>query len=204
MIEIKNRYTGEVIVSGEYESIKDCLQRNRYAKLTGAYLTDADIRDAKLTNADLIDAKLTGADLTDADLTGANLTNADLRVAKLTGAFLTGADLTGAKLTNADLTNAKLTGANLTDADLRGAKSTDSNGNEFEIKTVLQLLGFCYNVYFFSTHMKIGCECHPYTDWWNFDDKRILEMDGKCALNFWDKNKDLLRYMSRNLKEKVK
>ena len=32
-IEIKNRFTGTVILCGEYESIKDCLERNRGADL---------------------------------------------------------------------------------------------------------------------------------------------------------------------------
>ena len=40
-IEIKNRFTGTVILCGEYESIKDCLERNREADLRGAYLRGA-------------------------------------------------------------------------------------------------------------------------------------------------------------------
>jgi len=32
-IEIKNRYTGSIILCGEYESIKDCCERNRGANL---------------------------------------------------------------------------------------------------------------------------------------------------------------------------
>jgi hypothetical protein len=37
-ITIKNRFNGNIILCGEYESIKDCLQRNR-----GADLQDADL-----------------------------------------------------------------------------------------------------------------------------------------------------------------
>ena len=33
-IEIKNRFTGDVILCGKYESIKDCLEKNRGADLT--------------------------------------------------------------------------------------------------------------------------------------------------------------------------
>jgi len=87
LIEIKNRFTGNIIISGDYESVKDCLARNRDADLRGAYLRGAD-----LTGADPRDAYLRGA-----DLRGADLTDADLRGADLTGADLTDADLRGAK-----------------------------------------------------------------------------------------------------------
>ena len=41
-IEIKARFTDAVIISGDYESIRDCLEKNR-----GADLRDADLRGAK-------------------------------------------------------------------------------------------------------------------------------------------------------------
>lgn len=37
-IEIKHRHTGNIILCGEYESIKSCLEKNRDADLGGAYL----------------------------------------------------------------------------------------------------------------------------------------------------------------------
>ena len=65
-IEIRNRYTGSIIISGDYESVRECLKKN-----TGAYLTDADLRGANLRGANLGDANLGDADLRDADLRGA-------------------------------------------------------------------------------------------------------------------------------------
>jgi uncharacterized protein YjbI with pentapeptide repeats len=131
-IEIKHRYTGAVLWTGEVEAPKDTPQScllglavlaalKAKADLTGANLIDAKLRRANLTGAklrraNLIDADLIGANLIDAKLRGANLTGAKLR-----GANLIGADLTGANLTGADLTGANLTGANLIDAKLRGA-----------------------------------------------------------------------------------
>ena len=41
-VEIKNRFTGSIIISGDYESLKNCLEHNR-----GAYLGDADLGGAK-------------------------------------------------------------------------------------------------------------------------------------------------------------
>ena len=40
-----------------------------------------------------------------------------------------------------------------------------------------------------DNHIKIGCELHSKEEWKSFDDKRILEMDGKTALKFWNENK---------------
>ena len=57
-ITIKHRFTGEVIIEGEYTSIRDALENNRRADLS-----DADLSGADLRGADLRDAYLGGADL---------------------------------------------------------------------------------------------------------------------------------------------
>jgi hypothetical protein len=41
--------------------------------------------------------------------------------------------------------------------------------------------------------MQIGCERHELKEWWDFEDKRILGMDGKKALKFWRTHKDLIK-----------
>ena len=47
LIEIRNRWDNKVIICGEHESIKDCLEKNRGANLEGAYLRGAYLRGAK-------------------------------------------------------------------------------------------------------------------------------------------------------------
>ncbi len=59
-VEIKSRFTGKIIVSGDYLSIKDCLEKNRGAYLRGADLGGADLRGADLRGADLRGAYLGG------------------------------------------------------------------------------------------------------------------------------------------------
>ena len=86
-IEIRNRFTGDIIFTHE------CADNTILKTVTAALAEDAD-----LTGADLTGANLTGANLTYANLTGANLSDADL-----TGAYLTGADLSGAKLSGTNL-----------------------------------------------------------------------------------------------------
>ena len=66
-IEIKSRFDSKkVLVSGKYENIKECLEKNRDADLRDAYLQGAYLRDAYLQGA-----YLQGADLRDAYLQGA-------------------------------------------------------------------------------------------------------------------------------------
>ena len=105
-IEIKNRWTGEILFEYEKENntVKDTVVEavSRCACLRGADLSDADLRDADLSDADLSGADLRGADLSDADLS-----DADLRDADLSDADLSGADLRGADLRDADLRDAK-------------------------------------------------------------------------------------------------
>jgi uncharacterized protein YjbI with pentapeptide repeats len=96
-IEIKNRFSGQIIIAGEYESIKDALKKNRNANLRGADLRGANLRGADLRGADLCEADLCGANLRGADLRGANLREANLRGANLRGANLGEANLRGAK-----------------------------------------------------------------------------------------------------------
>jgi len=94
MIEISNRFTGNLIKELDVETLS-------YANLNGA--------------------NLRGADLSSADLIGANLRYADLRGADLSSANLRGADLNGADLSYADLSYADLRGADLSSADLIGS-----------------------------------------------------------------------------------
>jgi hypothetical protein len=127
-VEIKNRFSGKIIFSGEYTSVLACLLAAiaAGANLSGANLSGADLSRANLSGADLSGANLYGADLSRADLYGANLYGADLSGANLYGADLSranlsGADLSGANLYGADLSGANLSGANLSGADLSGA-----------------------------------------------------------------------------------
>ena len=213
MIEIKNRFTFEVIHGGEFDSIKECLLDaiENNANLYGANLRGADLRGADLRGADLYGANLYGANLYGANLYGANLRGADLRGAdlygaklyganlyganlrgaNLRGADLRGADLYGAKLYGANLYDANLRGANLRGADLRGADLWWCAGNKSEIKSLW--FSDAYPITYTFEYLQIGCERHKISDWWSFDDRRIVEMDGKTALKFWKENKELIK-----------
>ena len=94
MIEIKNRWTSEFIITIDSQTCAD--------------LSDADLRRANLSGANLSGADLSGADLSDADLRRANLSGADLSGANLSGADLRRANLSGADLRRANLSGAKI------------------------------------------------------------------------------------------------
>ena len=78
-VEIKNRFSGEIILCGKYESIKDCLEKNRGADLRGANLCEANLYGANLYEANLYGANLCEANLCEANLYEANLCEANLR-----------------------------------------------------------------------------------------------------------------------------
>ena len=66
-IKIVSRWdSNKVLLCGQYESVKDCLVKNKNADLSGANLSRAD-----LSGADLYGAYLSRADLSGADLYGA-------------------------------------------------------------------------------------------------------------------------------------
>ena len=109
--------------------------------------------------------------------------------ANLAGANLAGANLAGAYLAGAYLAGANLAGANLADANLAGAKWR--NGITLT-RAPLQLFGLAYTVNILDAHMQIGCELHALSEWREFDDARIVQMDGKTALKFWRAHKAAL------------
>jgi uncharacterized protein YjbI with pentapeptide repeats len=141
-----------------------------------ANLDFASLRGANLSDANLSDASLRGANLSDANLNGAYLSDADLRDANLNGAYLNGANLRG---------------ANLNGADLRGANLRGASGNRLEIKSLF--ISDDYPITYTSDVLQIGCELHDIAEWWGFDDKRIVDMDGKQALKFWRKYKGFIK-----------
>ena len=96
-----------------------------------------------------------------ADLSGANLI-----CANLSGAYLRGADLRG---------------ADLSDADLRGADLWDVIGNKKEIFTFQTNK---YTVVIYQDRLQIGCRNFSQSEWFNFSDDEITEMDSE-ALDWW-------------------
>ena len=139
-IEIKNRFTNSIIISGDYINIKDCLEKNRSSYLRGANLEGANLEGSDLEGSDLGGANLKGSDLGGANLEDANLEGAYLRDANLEGANLRGSDLGGAYLRGANLKgsnleDANLRGANLEDANLRGIKNYADSHDIFQEAT---------------------------------------------------------------------
>ena len=126
---------------------------------------------------------LSGADLSGAKLSGANLRNADLIGADLSGADLSGADLSDAKLSSADLSGADLSGADLRDADLI-YMNLDS-----------------WAVYIQPDEIRIGCEQHAGSEWRDFCDDAINEMDSH-ALGFWRRYKPTIMAACESLNRK--
>ena len=116
-------------------------------------------------------------------------------------ANLLGADLLGADLREADLRGANLRGADLQEANLRGAKR-----HKWILKiNPIQINSLKYFVIIFGEHMEIGCENHSFEDWYNFENDRIIRMDVKSAMKFWEENKyTLLPFCEQQSEKHVK
>ena len=189
-IEIKHRYTDEIIFSHECEnnSIKITLElavKNK-ANLDGAYLEGASLYRAYLEGASLYRANLRGANLYKASLYGANLEKANMYRANMYGANLDGANLDGANIDGAYLERANLKGATYGAATLK-------NG-------LFQMLGKYWPVFIFDAHIKIGCKLYSTNEWEAFSDDEISLMDKK-ALKFWKENKSMIIGLARQLQK---
>ena len=95
---------------------------------------------------------------------------------------LQGANLQGADLQGADLQWADLQWANLQRADLQGVDLPTE---------VIRINGLRWDVTILHGYMRIGCQYHSVEKWEKFSDRVIEKMDSN-ALEFWQKNKDML------------
>ena len=171
------------------------------ANLVSANLVGGDFARSNMANAEMADANLSHANLTYAVLARANMARASLIAANFTDASLAGANLVEASLSRASLVATNLARANLDRANWVSANFTGANfvGAKWrdEITLTRAPLQICnipngWTVTILDEHMQIGCELHSHKDWVAFDDRRILEMDGRRALEFWRANKDWL------------
>ena len=105
-------------------------------------------------------------------------------------ANLRGADLSGANLSDTNLSGANLRGANLSGADLIGIRLWGAAGNNRHVRS---LQCGTYAVTYTADRLQIGCQNRAIADWWGFDDRRILEMDGRAALEWWRVWKPILQ-----------
>ena len=120
-VEIRHVLTGEVIETYDAETLRGAFLTEanlRNANLNGAFLNGANLRNANLNGADLQGADLRGADLSCSDMCGADLRNARLNEANLSHTDMTGADLTGANLNNANLSGAYLRSSHIQNTSL--------------------------------------------------------------------------------------
>ena len=102
---------------------------------------------------------------------------------------LSGSDLSGSILRDSNLSSSDLRGSDLSGSDLRDSNLMNVCGNNKEIRTIQT---GCYICNLTKDFMQIGCKKHTYKEWFEFTDKRIENMDGQTAVEFWGKYKDLL------------
>ena len=88
-------------------------------------------------------------------------------------------------------TRANLSGANLSHANLSHANLSGVAGERTRVKSIF--VSDVYAITYTSDVLQIGCERHSITKWWEFDDSKIIQMEGKKALKFWREYKDFIR-----------
>ena len=141
--------------------------------------------------ANLSDSNLSGSNLRGSNLSGSNLRDSNLRGSNLSGTNLSDTNLSDSNLRDSNLRGSNLSGTNLSDSNLSDTNLNHTAGNRNEIKSLF--LSETYSITYTSEVLQIGCESHLIADWWEFDNKRIAEMDGKTALTFWKKYKAFIK-----------
>jgi len=191
--QIKNRYSGELIIEVEAENWRFAVELaiKQKANLSSANLSSANLRSADLSSANLRSADLSYANLSYADLSYANLSSADLSYANLRSANLRSANLSSANLRSANLSSANLSYANLSYADLLNTK-----GMKY---LPIQIVNMKYFATIFDDYVQWGCRK------FTFDQLKSLEF--KDLKTQWDEpefklNKKILTESIRYYREK--
>ena len=164
--EIRNRYTGNVQFTAEIDCEEDAPRSTK----VGLAAKWAIKNGADMSGADMSYADMRHAVMRDADMSGANMRRADMRRAVMRDADMRGAVMSG--------------------ADMRGADMRRAVGQGSEQMVCLQVNP--WRIVMTPDVMAIGCEQHPVVEWWQFDDRRINQMDAG-ALRWWRRWKPILQ-----------
>ena len=104
-----------------------CSEIGPGADLSGCVFNRVDWSGRNIANANLTGAIITNSNLRKAIFTGANLTNANLKQSDMTDAVLNGANLSGADITETKFTRANMDSVILTNARIRATTNTQKN-----------------------------------------------------------------------------
>jgi hypothetical protein len=173
-IEIKNRYTNEVIYRCEAESIKDAIQK--------AIKEKVNLSNSNLRGSDLRDSDLSNSNLSNSDLSNSNLRGSDLSYSNLSGSDLRDSDLSYSNLSYSNLSNSNLRGSDLRDSNLSGSDLRDSKNLDKTIKLPMH----CKWSHGITNGnlIHIGCEKRTIEEWdlfFNSDEKLSTE---RCTQEF--------------------
>ena len=191
-IEIKNRFTGEVIFSDERENntIKLTVEKavNLKINLRGSNLSGSNLSGINLSGSDLRGINLRGSNLSGSNLSGINLSGSDLRGINLSDSYCRGSNLSDINLSGINLSGCDFSGCDLSDSNLSGSNLRFAVGN-MSIVFSMQLEN--WRISFTDEILAIGCQQHTIKEWREFNDDIIKSMDSS-ALVWWKKWKDFV------------
>jgi len=119
-IEIRNRWTNEVIFSHDAEENSIAITVAK-AVQSRSNLSGSDLSGSNLSGSDLSRSNLSGSDLSRSNLSGSDLSGSDLSRSDLSGSNLSGSNLSGSNLSGSDLSRSDLSDSNLSGSNLSGS-----------------------------------------------------------------------------------
>jgi len=131
-MEIKNRFTCEIIYKDDSKTLKKTVENailakvdQRYSNLIGSDLRYSNLIGSNLRWSDLRGSNLSGSNLRWSNLSGSNLSGSNLRYSNLSGSNLSGSNLRWSNLSYCDLSGSNLSGSNLSYSNLSGCIGLD-------------------------------------------------------------------------------
>ena len=146
LIEIKNRYTGKIILSGHYESIKDALEKNsstnfRYSNFRGSDFSYFDFSGSNFRGSDFSYSDFSDSDFSYSDLSGSNFRYSDFSGSNFSYSDLSGSNFSDSNFSYSDFSDSNFSGSNFSGSNFRYSdfSGSDLRYSRYSIIGVFQL-----------------------------------------------------------------
>ena len=139
MIQIKNRFTGTVILEGAFGTVAELISANSgsnlsYSDLKGSNLSYTDLKGSNLSYSDL-----SGSNLSYTDLSGSNLSYSNLSGSNFIGSNLSGSNFIGSNFSGSNLSYTDLSGSNLSGSNLKGSNFSYTKSGDLIISAIYSI-----------------------------------------------------------------
>ena len=160
----------------------------------GGTIEGGTILDGTILDGTILGGTIRGGNIWGGTIRGGTILGGNIWGGNIWGGTIDGGNIRGGTILGGTILGGNIWGGNIRGGTIRGGTidgGTIRDGTTTS-KDPIFISGLPYSVTVTDAHILIGCALHTIAEWRAFNDRRILEMDGKDVLDFWRTNRDLI------------